>query len=140
MQNQPLFLQPEMMQHAGDGSDLWNLEQKVEELQQRLVQLEENGCSCNNSIDRAAPPTGVKVQLLEEVMWLKRELQEHLRVFKNVFSNADLLAATHETLDLDKLWELMKIRDKKKRGRGGRKSRSKREEPGESKKVFMLVT
>lgn len=133
-QNQQLLLYPELMQHAGDGSDLWNLEKKVEELQQRVVQLEENVCFCSTlPTDEEAPRSSVKVQLLQEVIWLKRQLEEHLTVFKNVFSNTDLLAGTRATLELDKLWELMKKKEDKKKGvKGERKSCRRSKEPGES--------
>uniref|UniRef100_A0A3Q2ZM98 Multimerin 2 n=1 Tax=Kryptolebias marmoratus TaxID=37003 RepID=A0A3Q2ZM98_KRYMA len=137
--NQQMLFYPEMMQHAGDGSDLWNLEKKVEELQQKLVQLEEKPCSCNSTpSDREVPITGVKIQHMKEVKWPKTGLEQHLGVIKNVFSNAELMVATHRTVDLDKLWKLMRRRDKKNRGRGGGKSRRKRGEPGESKRVSCL--
>ncbi|XP_013875697.1 multimerin-2 isoform X2 [Austrofundulus limnaeus] len=130
-QNQQLFLYPEIMQHAGDGSDLWNLEKKVEKMQHRVIQLEENVCFCNSiPADKEAPHSGAKVQLLQEVTLMKRQLEEHLSVFKNVFSNTDLLAGTRRTLELDKLWELMKKKDNKKGVKGQRKSRSRSKEPG----------
>lgn len=129
-QNQQLMLHPEMLQRAGEGSDLWNLEKKVEGLQQRVVQLEVNVCFCSNiPADKEAPRPRVKVQLLQEVIWLKRQLEEHLTVFKKVFSNTHLLEGTRRTLELDKLWELMKQKDSKK---GERKSRRRSKEPGES--------
>ncbi|XP_042372524.1 multimerin-2-like [Plectropomus leopardus] len=106
--------------HGGDGSDLWNLEKTVEELELKVRQLEEK--SRNASAEREAPPRGVETKLQAEVMWLKRGLEEHLRVFKNVFSNADVLAGSDATLELDKLWQLVKNKDgkkEKKRGGGG---------------------
>uniref|UniRef100_A0A3Q2CEU9 Multimerin 2 n=1 Tax=Cyprinodon variegatus TaxID=28743 RepID=A0A3Q2CEU9_CYPVA len=114
-ENQLLLLHP----HAGDGSDLWNLEKNVEQLEQRLVRLEERPCSCNNTpAERGTPPAGRDVQLQKDVELLKRGLEEHLRVFKNVFSKADVLAASEDTVELDRLWELMKRKDKKRGGRG----------------------
>uniref|UniRef100_A0A3B4WWW6 Multimerin 2a n=1 Tax=Seriola lalandi dorsalis TaxID=1841481 RepID=A0A3B4WWW6_SERLL len=107
----------------GDGSDLWNLERTVEELEQKVVRLEEKPCSCPNaSSEREGLPGAVDAKLQAEVTWLKRGLEEHLRVFKNVFSNADVLTASDATLDLEKLWQLVKReggRREKKRG-GGR--------------------
>lgn len=107
-----LLLHPEgrRPEHGGDGSDLWNLEKRVEELGLKVLRLEEK--PCNTSTEREA-------KLQAEVMWLKRGLEEHLRVFKNVFSNADVLAASDATLELDKLWRLVKNKDGKKRGGGG---------------------
>lgn len=114
-ESQLVLLGEEMKHHAGDGSDLWKLEKNVEQLERRLVQAEARPCPCNGT----APPAGGDVALRKEVTWLKRGLEEHLRVFKNVFSNADELAASGDTLQLDRLWELMKRREKRKRGRGG---------------------
>lgn len=116
-ERQVLLLHPDRRQLAGDGSDLWNLERTVEELEQRLLHLEERPCPCPNaSAQKASPPAGVEAKLQAEVMWLKRGLEEHLRVFKNIFSNADVLARSDATLELDKLWQLLKKREKKSGG------------------------
>ncbi|KAM8859146.1 multimerin-2a [Spinachia spinachia] len=104
-----LLLRPE---HGGDGSDLWNLEKAVEQLKLKVLLLEEK--SFNTSNQREA-----EAKLQAEVVWLKRGLEEHLRVFKNVFSNADALAGSDATLELDKLWQLVKNRDGKKEKKGG---------------------
>ncbi|XP_070697428.1 multimerin-2a isoform X2 [Pempheris klunzingeri] len=124
-------------EHGGDGSDLWNLEKVVEELGLRVLRLEEK--PCNTSTEREASSSGVVAKLQAEVTWLKRGLEEHLRVFKNVFSNADVLAGSDATLELDKLWQLVKNKDGKKErkrgaaregsGRGGN-HRSRRESSG----------
>ena len=113
---------------GGDGSDLWNLEKTVEELELKVLRLEEK-------TSNTSTPSGVEAELLVEVMWLKRGLEEHLRVFKNVFSNADILAESDATLELDKLWQLVKNKEGKKEkkrggGRGGN-HRSRRETSGE---------
>ncbi|XP_036978831.1 multimerin-2a isoform X2 [Acanthopagrus latus] len=112
---------------GGDGSDLWNLEKTVEELELKVLRLEEK-------TSNTSTPSGVEAELLVEVMWLKRGLEEHLRVFKNVFSNADILAESDATLELDKLWQLVKNKEGKKEkkrggGRGGN-HRSRRETSG----------
>ncbi|XP_071329571.1 multimerin-2a [Trachinotus anak] len=113
------------LEHRGDGSDLWNLEKMVEELGLKVLRLEEMPCPCpNTSTEREGPSSGVDAKLQAEVTWLKRGLEEHLRVFKNVFSNADVLAASDATLELDKLWQLVRSKDgrkEKKRG-GGREA------------------
>lgn len=96
----------------------------MEELELKVRRLEEK-CS-NISTEREATPGGVDPKLQAEVMWLKRGLEHHLGVFKNVFSNADVLAGSDGTLELDKLWELVKNQDvkkEKKRGGGGREGR-----------------
>ncbi|KAM4599585.1 multimerin-2a [Fundulus diaphanus] len=113
----PLLLHPELEQRAGDGSDLWKLEKKVEQLQHRLLLLEERSCSCNGTpAEGGAPPAGLDLQL----RWLQRGLEEHLRVFKSVFSNADTVAASGDALELDKLQEVLRRRGRK-RGGGGRR-------------------
>lgn len=102
----------------------------MEELRLKVLRLEE------------APPGDVESKLQVEVMWLKRGLEEHLRVFKNVFSNADVLVGSDATLELDKLWQLVKNKDgkkEKKRGGGGSgrggSHRSRRETSGECRLV-----
>lgn len=97
----------------------------MEELELKVLRLEER--TSNTSAGRE-----VEANLQAEVTWLKRGLEEHLRVFKNVFSNADVLAGSDATLELDKLWQLVKNKEKK-RGGGGRggNHRSRRETSGE---------
>uniref|UniRef100_A0A8C6TF27 EMI domain-containing protein n=1 Tax=Neogobius melanostomus TaxID=47308 RepID=A0A8C6TF27_9GOBI len=92
-----------------DGSDLWKLEQIVEELQRRVETMDEN----QNRNGQRDP------RLQDEVMWLKRGLEDHLRVFKNIFSNTDKLAASKQPLELDKVFELVKSRQRRKGGSGG---------------------
>uniref|UniRef100_A0A8D3C6G4 EMI domain-containing protein n=1 Tax=Scophthalmus maximus TaxID=52904 RepID=A0A8D3C6G4_SCOMX len=139
LRDSPMLLRPDgtRPEHGGDGGDLWNLEKVVEELVLKVQRLEEEEpCPCPSS---SAAPGGEDAKLQAEVTWLKRGLEEHLRVFKNVFSNADVLAASEATLELDKLWQLVKSRDgkreKKKRGGGGggggANHRSRRESSGE---------
>lgn len=98
----------------------------MEELRLKVLWLEQRQPS--TSAEREAPSSGVEAKLQAELTWLKKGLEEHLRMFKNVFSNADLLEKTQATLELDKLWDLMKTNDgkkekkkKNKRGGGGRK-------------------
>lgn len=119
----------QMLFHPGDGGDLWNLERTVEEMEHRLAQLEEEPCRCHN-----ISASNTKVQ--NELMWLKRGLEQHLTLFKNVFSNADVLMRSDATLQLDKLWQLLKNKEKKRGGRReesgrGGKARSRRDSPGE---------
>lgn len=143
---QQLLLHPAggHLEHRGDGSDLWNLEKKVEELGLKVLQLEQK--LSNASTEREAPPGGLEARLQAEVTWMKRGLEEHLRMFKNVFSNADMLARSDATLELDKLWQMVKNKEGKKEkkkgggaaggakegsGRRGAKHRSKRDSSGE---------
>lgn len=96
----------------------------MEELKLKVLWLEQR--QSNTSAERGATPGGVEAKLQAELTWLKNCLEEHLRTFKNVFSNADLLEKTQATLELDKLWKLMRTTDgkkertkKKKNKRGG---------------------
>ncbi|XP_060943406.1 multimerin-2a isoform X2 [Limanda limanda] len=117
----PIGRRPEL---GGDGSDLWNLEKTVEELDLKVQQLEEKPCPCpTTSTQREVQAGGEDAKLQAEVTWLKRGLEEHLRVFKNVFSNADVLVGSEATLELDKLLQLVQNRDGKKENRkkGGRR-------------------
>lgn len=110
-----------------DGSDLWKLEKRVEELQLKFLRLEEKQANAS-----AGGGEATLAALQAEVMWLKKGLEDHLRVFKNVFRNADVLVGSEATLELDKLWQLVKRKEKKKRGEGGgAKHRSKRDSSGE---------
>jgi hypothetical protein len=89
-------------------SDLWSLEKAVKELGEKVHRLEYRPCtaSCNNTKD------GTKLQA--EVAWLRRGLENHLSLFKNVFSNSEGLADSESTLDLDQLWALMKRKEGKR--------------------------
>uniref|UniRef100_A0A8C7L9M4 Multimerin 2a n=1 Tax=Oncorhynchus kisutch TaxID=8019 RepID=A0A8C7L9M4_ONCKI len=89
-------------------SDLWSLEKAVKELGEKVHRLEYRPCtaSCNNTKD------GTKLQA--ELAWLRRGLENHLSLFKNVFSNSEGLADSESTLDLDQLWALMKRKEGKR--------------------------
>lgn len=114
---------PGPLEHGVDGSDLWKLEKRVEELQLKFLRLEEKQANASAGGGEDTP-----AGLQAEVMWLKKGLEDHLRVFKNVFRNADVLVGSEATLELDKLWQLVKRKEKKMRGEGGRaKHRSKRD-------------
>lgn len=136
-------------------SDFWSLGKEVEDLNIKLSRMEEKRCiSCCNCTKDAAP--GVPVEELQgEVALLRKGLQDHLRVFKNVFSDMDGLVGSDGTLELDKLWALLKKKEAKKQRRtqkekkmeereshGGRKInlRSKRdvslETDGEDSRIF----
>lgn len=99
-------------------SDLWSLEKAVEELGEKVNRLEYRPCpgSCNTS-------GGVEAKMQVEVAWLRKGLENHLRLFKNVFSNSEGLAESESTLDLDQLWALMKRKERKRQ----RKSKDKKE-------------
>ncbi|XP_033956732.1 multimerin-2a isoform X2 [Pseudochaenichthys georgianus] len=106
---------------GGDGGDLWKLEQRVEELGLKLLSLQK---------EREVPPAGVEAKLQAEVQWLRRGLEEHLKVFKNVFSNADVLMSSDASLQLDQLWHLLKEKQGRKERKRGGHERSRREDSG----------
>lgn len=119
------------MEHGLDGSDLWKLEKQVKKLQAKVLQLEEKQANFSAG-GKVEPPAGLQV----EVMWLKKGLEDHLRVFKSVFRNADVLIGWEATLELDKLWHLVQRKGKKKRGGaegGSAKHRTRRDSSGECK-------
>ncbi|XP_062319575.1 multimerin-2a [Osmerus eperlanus] len=110
---------------AEDYSDrsLWSLEKSVEELGMKVRQLEERPCPSNCSRGREAPTSGEEATLQAEVVWLRRGLEDHLRVFKNVFSNSEGLEGSESTVDLDKLWAMLKKKE-------GKKTRKEKKEGG----------
>ncbi|XP_052006485.1 multimerin-2a isoform X2 [Xyrauchen texanus] len=93
-------------------NDFWTLEKKVEELGTQIRRLEEHRClSCMNSTKTAAG--GLDVKLETEVSTLRKNLEAHLVVFNNIFSNTEGLADTKASVDLDKLSALMKRKEAK---------------------------
>ncbi|KAK5854298.1 hypothetical protein PBY51_015382 [Eleginops maclovinus] len=129
-ERQQLLLQPEGRRpvHGGDGGDLWKLEQRVEELGLKVLRLQEKPHI--TSTEREAPPGGVDAKLQAEVQWLRRGLEEHLKVFKNVFSNADVLMSSEASLQLDQLWQLLRERQGRKERKKGGHERNRREDLG----------
>ncbi|KAM3862868.1 multimerin-2a [Diretmus argenteus] len=128
------------LDYGADGGDLWSLEKSVEELGVKVRRLEEKPCParCNNSYNNEESPSSVlEAKLQAEVMWLRRGLEEHLRVFKNVFSNAEVLAGSDATLDLDKLWNLVKNKEGKREKKGVEKKRGGKEGPVENPLLFL---
>ncbi|KAG9344519.1 hypothetical protein JZ751_011189 [Albula glossodonta] len=98
-------------------SDFWSLGKEVEDLEAKVSRMEEQRCiSCCNCT-RDIAPSGPVEELQEELALLRRGLEDHLKMFKNVFSNMDGLAGSDGTLDLDKLWALMKKKEARKQRR-----------------------
>lgn len=104
----------------------------MEELKLKVLWLEQR--QSNTSAERGATPGGVEAKLQAELTWLKNCLEEHLRTFKNVFSNADLLEKTQATLELDKLWKLLRTKDGKKETTMKKKKKKNKRGGGGSKK------
>ncbi|XP_051504051.1 multimerin-2a isoform X2 [Myxocyprinus asiaticus] len=107
-------------------NDFWTLEKKVEELGTQIRWLEEHRClSCRNSTKTAAAG-GLEVKLETEVANLRKNLEAHLVVFNNIFSNIEGLADTKASVDLDKLSALMKRKEAKQQKKKQKKRPNKR--------------
>ncbi|KAG5855238.1 hypothetical protein ANANG_G00046960 [Anguilla anguilla] len=106
-------------------SDFWSLGREVEELETRLGQLEGRSClsRCCNCTSRTttAAPTGPAVELQDEVVTLRKELEDHLHVFRNVFGNTGGLERSNGTLDLEVLWAAVREKEGKKKLKKQRK-------------------
>ena len=89
------------------------LEKEVEELEVRVRALEEQGGGAQEE------------QLQGEVLWLRRTVEDHLRLFKKVFSQAETLEDSQRTLDLQDLWTLSQ--DPRRGGRRGGERRGDRD-------------
>ncbi|XP_051935412.1 multimerin-2-like [Hippocampus zosterae] len=113
---------------AGDGGDLRKLERSVEQLKAKLHRLEEAPC-CRDAGDGEEEEEEEEggTALRTEVARLKRGLEEHLRTFKKVLGNADVLERSAPRPD--NLRRTVASQGEKKRGRGGRR-RNRREAPG----------
>ncbi|XP_077468820.1 multimerin-2-like isoform X2 [Stigmatopora argus] len=101
-----------------DGGDLWKLETSVEELRSRLLKMEEEKENEEEEMEEGYDHQGAAT-LRTEVSRLKRGLEDHLRTFKSVFSNADVLERSHAPLELDKLYQMMAGKEKKKKKKRG---------------------
>ncbi|KAJ8418360.1 hypothetical protein AAFF_G00140690 [Aldrovandia affinis] len=95
-------------------SDFWSLGKEVEDLDAKVSRLEGQRCTSCCNCTRDAAPGGLVEELQVEVALLRRGLEDHLRVFRNIFSNTDGLAGSEGTLDLDKLWALLKKKEEKR--------------------------
>ncbi|KAJ8014440.1 hypothetical protein DPEC_G00040240 [Dallia pectoralis] len=127
-------------------SDLWSLEKAVEELGEKVSRLEDRPCptSCNSTGGSTSDGAEAKLQL--EVARLSRGLEDHLQLFRNVFSNPEGLAGSASTLDLDQLWTMLKKESRRQKKTKDKKDRanprSKREtsvlsQQGDSPLMFL---
>lgn len=118
--------------------DLFALEKTVEQLRAQVVKLGEQKClSCCNSTKGAASKD-VEGELQAELARLRKNLDDHLRIFSSIFSNTEGLTESEATVDLDKLFALIKKKEAKlQRKRQKKKAdtrsaqRSKRDTSGE---------
>ncbi|TRZ00399.1 hypothetical protein DNTS_035688 [Danionella cerebrum] len=84
-------------------SDFWSLGKEVEQLAGRITVLEEH---CNNC---TAPPGGPVVELQTDIASLRQNLEDHLRMFQNIFTNTQELVTSSRSLNLDDLWKLLVV-------------------------------
>ncbi|XP_062375641.1 multimerin-2a [Sardina pilchardus] len=114
---QILYGEPEEGQDYSD-SDFWSLDKAVEELAIRVKSIEGRPCpaSCCNCT-KDTTPGGVEGKLQAEVNSLRQGLEEHLLVFKRLFSNTEGLTGSEASLDLDKLSAMMKRKEAKQQRR-----------------------
>ncbi|KAL7856756.1 hypothetical protein SRHO_G00156550 [Serrasalmus rhombeus] len=89
-------------------SDFWSLGKEVEELADRISQLEQQQCNCT------AVPGGSVMELQGEVVSLRQALGDHLRIFQNLFSYTEQLASSPRSLDLDQVWTMIRRKDRKR--------------------------
>ncbi|KAG7280272.1 hypothetical protein CRUP_026813 [Coryphaenoides rupestris] len=101
---QQLLIAPDPADGGGEGA----LEKEVEDLEARVQVLEKSG--------------GEEEQLQQDVLWLRRAVEDHLRVFKKVFRQAETLEDSDRTLDLQDLWTLTQD-SRRERRRGGERRR-----------------
>lgn len=93
--------------------DVIVLEKSVERLRAHVVKLEERQClSCCNCTKGAASKD-VEEKLQAEITSVRKSLEDHLRIFSRVFSNTQGLTESEATVDLDKLFAIMKKKEAK---------------------------
>uniref|UniRef100_W5K444 Multimerin-2-like n=1 Tax=Astyanax mexicanus TaxID=7994 RepID=W5K444_ASTMX len=90
-------------------SDFWSLGREVEELANRIIQIEQKPCNCT------ADPGGSVEELQAEVASLRQDLGDHLRIFQNLFSHTEELARASHSLNLEQLWTMLSRKDRKKK-------------------------
>ncbi|XP_072524108.1 multimerin-2 [Salminus brasiliensis] len=102
---------PSLEDDDGDYSvsDFWSLGREVEELANRLSQVEQKHCNCS------AAPGGSVMELQTEVASLRQDLGDHLKIFQNLFSHTEELANSSHSLNLEQLWTMISRKDRKKK-------------------------
>lgn len=90
-------------------SDFWSLGREVEQLANRLSMLEQHPCNCT------ASPSGAVTELQKDCITLQRNLEDHLRTFKNLFRYSEELVSSSDGVNLDKLQTMAKMKEKKRK-------------------------
>ncbi|XP_028845150.1 multimerin-2a [Denticeps clupeoides] len=118
-------------------NDFWTLRKVVDELEARVTKSEAKPCPGTCTTDAASGGEGV--DLHSEVAFLRRGLEDHLKLFRKIFRYTEDLAGSEATVDLDKLLELLRRNKVKERNRQAKKH-SQSEAKTRSKKDASLET
>ncbi|XP_066518852.1 multimerin-2 [Hoplias malabaricus] len=89
-------------------SDFWSMGKEVEQLADRITQLEQHLCNCTGA------PSGSVVVLQTEVASLQQALGDHVRIFQNLFSYTEELASPSHSLDLNRVWAMIRRKERKR--------------------------
>uniref|UniRef100_A0A671N2P1 Multimerin 2b n=1 Tax=Sinocyclocheilus anshuiensis TaxID=1608454 RepID=A0A671N2P1_9TELE len=110
-------------------SDFWSLGKEVEQLAGRIAMLEERCGNCT------APPGGSVVELQVDIASLRQNLEDHLRMFRKLFSNTEELISSTRNLNLDEVWRLVRKKEgKRRRGSLKQEDQIKKEEKSSSER------
>ncbi|KPP73742.1 hypothetical protein Z043_107152 [Scleropages formosus] len=111
--------------HPGPSAyDLLGLEKEVEEPRAESSSVKEQRClPCCNCTDKSSPLSRMAV-LQSEVAVMRGALEDHLRLFKDVFINAEALADSSDALDLSQLRNMVKRKEDKQ----GRNHKEKKDQ------------
>ncbi|KAK1794127.1 hypothetical protein P4O66_011027 [Electrophorus voltai] len=115
------------------ASNIWSLGRKMEELAERLSQLEEQHHNCT------AAPSGDMVELQGEVVSLRQALEDHLRTFQNLFTYTEELSSSPHSLKLDQLWTEINRKDRKRKDKMEARSNLRKEPKRTGKYPFCSV-
>ncbi|KAI4894277.1 hypothetical protein NFI96_016295 [Prochilodus magdalenae] len=112
--------------------DFFTLEKRVELLREQVLKLEEQRsrpcCNCT----KGGAPGDVQDTLQTELTTMHKRLEDHLRIFRAIFTNTDGLTGSEATVDLDKLSALIKEKDTKQQRKRQKKRADRRlDQPGE---------
>uniref|UniRef100_A0A672N5T8 Multimerin 2b n=1 Tax=Sinocyclocheilus grahami TaxID=75366 RepID=A0A672N5T8_SINGR len=110
-------------------SDFWSLGKEVEQLAGRIAMLEERCGNCT------VPPGGSAVELQVDIASLRQNLEDHLRMFRKLFSNTEELISSTRNLNLDEVWRLVRKKEgKRRRGSLKQEDQIKKEEKSSSER------
>lgn len=97
-----------------DGKHVTALEKSVEQLRAHVVKLEEQRCLSCCDCTKSAASKDKEEKLEAEINSVRKSLDDHLKIFSSVFSNTESLTESEATVDLDKLFAIMKKKEAKR--------------------------